>query len=140
VGTVSCDCRRTRTTSSGVTVGVSIFMRCSGTHMNTSYLRFRNALGKLIYTPNNEVRMLPDTADNIFCPSDTSPRPALWSASSARCVAVAISPFCRKVAVSPRIGTRCAVYTQGTRKGRRWHRLETFSVVTKVTGNEVRAV
>lgn len=43
-----------------------------------------------MYTPNREVRMLPDTADSIFCGSDTSPRPAFCSASSALCVAVAM--------------------------------------------------
>jgi hypothetical protein len=41
--------------------------------------------------PNRDVKMLPDTADSIFCGSDTSLIPALWSASSALCVAVAIS-------------------------------------------------
>jgi hypothetical protein len=30
-GTVSCDCRRTRTTSRGVTVGVSIWCHCAAT-------------------------------------------------------------------------------------------------------------
>lgn len=34
--------------------------------------------------------MLPDTADSIFWGSDTSPRPASLSASSALCVAVAM--------------------------------------------------
>ena len=41
--------------------------------------------------PSNDVRTLPDTADSIFCPSDTSPTP-LGSASSARWVAVAMVP------------------------------------------------
>jgi hypothetical protein len=41
------------------------------------------------HIPNNDVRTLPETADIIFCPSDTSPTP-LGSASSARWVAVAI--------------------------------------------------
>jgi hypothetical protein len=43
-----------------------------------------------VYAPNNEVKMLPDTADIIFWPSVTSPMPADLSASSTLCVAVAI--------------------------------------------------
>jgi hypothetical protein len=43
----------------------------------------------MAHIPNNDVKMLPDTADSIFCGSDTSPMPAP-SDSSALCVAVAI--------------------------------------------------
>jgi hypothetical protein len=66
LGAWSWDCNRTRTTSRGVTVEVSI---------ESDYKR-----GSIL---SNEVRTLPVTADIIFCPSDTSPTP-LVSASSAR--------------------------------------------------------
>lgn len=44
-----------------------------------------------LYIPNSDVRTLPDTADSIFCEIVTSPMPAVASASSALCVAVAMS-------------------------------------------------
>jgi hypothetical protein len=75
VETVSWDCSRTRTTSRGVTVHVSMHVEDVDCWI----------------VPSRDVKMLPDTADSIFCGSDTSLIPALWSASPALCVAVAIS-------------------------------------------------
>ena len=43
------------------------------------------------YLPRRDVRILPDTAESIFCERDTSSAPWLTSTSSARWVAVAMS-------------------------------------------------
>lgn len=52
----------------------------------------KRAKGQEGCIPSREVRRLPDTADIIFCPSETSPA-RLISASSARAVAVAILSY-----------------------------------------------
>jgi hypothetical protein len=84
-----------------------------------------------VHTPNNDVKMLPDTADSIFCPSDTSAMPTVLSASSALCVAVAMIAL-----VLGRVygleGVRGVVFmVQGREKGGDGIVLVAFRVVTR---------